>query len=67
MTTAIKLAGWEDLSTEVQGTFGELGEAIVEKPFAIRPVAKRILKWSPRPLKDAILSMANSLVEHGFV
>ena len=29
--------------------------------------AKRILKWSPRPLKDAILSMANSLIEHGFV
>lgn len=29
--------------------------------------AKRILKWKPRPLKDAILSMANSLIEHGFV
>jgi nucleoside-diphosphate-sugar epimerase len=29
--------------------------------------AKRILKWKPRPLKDAILSMAHSLIEHGFV
>lgn len=29
--------------------------------------ARRILKWKPRPLKDAILSMANSLIEHGFV
>jgi dihydroflavonol-4-reductase len=29
--------------------------------------AKRILKWSPRPLKEAIISMADSLIEHGFV
>ena len=29
--------------------------------------AKRILKWSPRPLKEAIIAMGNSLIEHGFV
>ena len=29
--------------------------------------ARRILKWNPRPVKEAILSMANSLIEHGFV
>lgn len=29
--------------------------------------AKRILKWNPRPAKESILSMANSLIEHGFV
>lgn len=29
--------------------------------------AKRILEWSPRPLKEAIISMADSLIEHGFV
>ena len=29
--------------------------------------AKRILKWSPRSEKEAILSMAESLIEHGFV
>jgi dihydroflavonol-4-reductase len=29
--------------------------------------AKRILKWTPRSEKEAILSMANSLIEHGFV
>ena len=28
---------------------------------------KRILKWSPRPVEEAILSMAESLIEHGFV
>ncbi len=50
MTTVIKLAGWEDLSSEVQSTFGEIGDAIVEKPFAIRPVARRILKWDGRKL-----------------
>ncbi|MEZ4301928.1 MAG: hypothetical protein R3B70_43750 [Polyangiaceae bacterium] len=50
MTTAIKLAGWDDLANEVQGTFGELGESIVEKPFAIRPTARRILKWDGRRL-----------------
>lgn len=52
MTTAIKLAGWDDLANEVQGTFGELGEAIIEKPFAVRPVAKRILKWDGRRLPN---------------
>lgn len=29
--------------------------------------AKQILKWQPRPLKEAILAMAESLIEHGFV
>ena len=29
--------------------------------------AKRILKWSPRPKEEAILSMAESLIEQGFV
>ncbi|MBN8581481.1 MAG: aldehyde reductase [Anaerolineae bacterium] len=29
--------------------------------------AKRVLKWNPRPVKEAIISMANSLIEHGFV
>ena len=29
--------------------------------------AKRILKWTPRSGKEAILSMAESLIEHGFV
>ena len=29
--------------------------------------AKRILKWTPRSEKEAILSMADSLIEHGFV
>jgi dihydroflavonol-4-reductase len=29
--------------------------------------AKRILKWTPRSEKEAILSMAESLIEHGFV
>ena len=52
MTTAIKLAGWEDLSSEVQTTFGEIGDAIAEKPFAIRPVARRILKWDGRKLPN---------------
>jgi nucleoside-diphosphate-sugar epimerase len=28
---------------------------------------KRILKWKPRPTEEAILSMAESLIEHGFV
>jgi hypothetical protein len=50
MTTGIKLAGWEDLANEVQGTFGEIGEAIVDKPMAIRPMARRILKWDGRRL-----------------
>ena len=50
MSTAIKLAGWEDLSSEVQSTFGEIGDALAEKPFAIRPVAQRILKWDGRKL-----------------
>jgi len=29
--------------------------------------AKRILKWSPRSAEESILSMAESLIEHGFV
>jgi dihydroflavonol-4-reductase len=29
--------------------------------------SKRILKWSPRPAEEAILSMAESLIEQGFV
>lgn len=29
--------------------------------------AKRILKWNPRSEKEAVLSMAESLIEHGFV
>jgi dihydroflavonol-4-reductase len=29
--------------------------------------AKRILKWTPRSNEEAILSMAESLIEHGFV
>ncbi|MBK8616485.1 MAG: hypothetical protein IPN96_05115 [Anaerolineales bacterium] len=29
--------------------------------------AKRILKWSPRSKEEAILSMAKSLIEQGFV
>lgn len=29
--------------------------------------AKRILKWQPRSNEEAILSMAESLIEHGFV
>lgn len=29
--------------------------------------AKRILKWTPRSEKEAIISMAESLIEHGFV
>ncbi len=29
--------------------------------------AKRILKWNPRANKDAILSMAESLIEHKFI
>lgn len=29
--------------------------------------AKRILNWTPRPAKEAILSMAESLIEHRFV
>lgn len=29
--------------------------------------AKRILKWNPRSGKEAIISMANSLIENGFV
>jgi nucleoside-diphosphate-sugar epimerase len=29
--------------------------------------AKRILKWNPRPNEEAILSMAESLIEQGFV
>ncbi|NWF64689.1 MAG: aldehyde reductase [Chloroflexi bacterium] len=29
--------------------------------------AKHILKWNPRPLQEAIVSMANSLIEHGLV
>jgi dihydroflavonol-4-reductase len=28
---------------------------------------KRVLKWSPRPAEEAILSMAESLIEQGFV
>jgi dihydroflavonol-4-reductase len=29
--------------------------------------AKRILKWTPRSNEEAILSMAESLIEQGFV
>jgi nucleoside-diphosphate-sugar epimerase len=29
--------------------------------------AKRILKWNPRSQEEAILSMAESLIEQGFV
>lgn len=29
--------------------------------------ARRILNWSPRPAKEAILAMAESLIRHGFV
>ncbi|HNO30570.1 MAG TPA: NAD-dependent epimerase/dehydratase family protein [Anaerolineales bacterium] len=29
--------------------------------------ARHILKWSPRPEREAILGMAESLIEHGFV
>lgn len=29
--------------------------------------ARRILNWSPRPAKEAILGMAESLIRHGFV
>ncbi|MBK8618367.1 MAG: hypothetical protein IPN96_14875 [Anaerolineales bacterium] len=29
--------------------------------------AKRILKWSPRSKEESILSMAESLIEQGFV
>jgi hypothetical protein len=29
--------------------------------------AKRILKWNPRTNEEAILSMAESLIEQGFV
>ena len=29
--------------------------------------SKRILKWNPRPAEEAILSMAESLIEQGFV
>jgi dihydroflavonol-4-reductase len=29
--------------------------------------AKRMLNWSPRPAKEAILAMAESLIKHGFV
>ena len=28
---------------------------------------KRVLQWQPRPKEEAILSMAESLIEHGFV
>ena len=28
---------------------------------------KRVLHWQPRPKEEAILSMAESLIEHGFV
>jgi len=28
---------------------------------------KRVLKWSPRPAEEAILSMAESLIEQGLV
>lgn len=50
MSNVIKLEGWEDLSSEVQNTFGEVGAAMAQRPFAIRPVAKRILKWDGRKL-----------------
>jgi len=29
--------------------------------------SKRVLKWQPRPKEEAILSMANSLIEQGFI
>jgi dihydroflavonol-4-reductase len=29
--------------------------------------SKRILKWSPRSAEESILSMAESLIEQGFV
>ncbi|MBK8254958.1 MAG: hypothetical protein IPK82_20160 [Polyangiaceae bacterium] len=50
MVQAVRLEGWEDLSNEVQTTFGEIGEAIGNKPFAVRPVARRILQWDGRKL-----------------
>jgi len=50
MANIVKLEGWDDLSSEVQSTFGEIGDSLADKPYAVRPLARRILKWDGRKL-----------------
>lgn len=46
----IVLGGMEDFATEVGDTFGDIGAALAKPSMAVRPVAKRILRWDARKL-----------------
>jgi dihydroflavonol-4-reductase len=47
--------------------YKEYGGKGYKPPRIVFPKSKRVLKWQPRSKEEAILSMAESLIEQGFI